>query len=467
MDNFAYSNLINAGGIAMSREKAENENLNKVKLFQDTVPRSRVQLDVVKKVRAAVKNMPADLPAKIITYQDVIKENGEYFLLYQGSSDLKPLVEYLNRNSISSGKLLQEMLEILKLLRDLDLIKSLFPKGINSANFYIDQQENIYLMPEQIHSSQKNYNDFNFEAPAAEYFKPPEVIAGQAWDQKAYIFNLAAVFYYFLSSKTIFDDDDQAKVLNKIQTENILEPKLLVPEISEQLNSLVIQMLDRDKNERLNLDSVLQQLGNAASADSFELLPFLKRENLLENKLLKKKRQKENIKLFFRQSWKPLLFFVILFASIFWGLSSGPAPVITAEDSPSEVVNYFYEALAAKNIGLAKEAAEVDLGAMERLISESHVIEKMQAAYSSPDSEQEINQVYSLENLRIEELSNSSTSRSFEAVYEFNFRDSEKLYTVKLEDQLFVEKIDDIWRITAIEGDFRAMIAGEYPWREE
>ena len=451
----------------MSREKADNENLNKVKLFQDTVPRSRVQLDVVKKVRAAVKNMPADLPAKIIAYQDVIKENGEYFLLYQGSSNLKPLVEYLNQNSISSEKLLQEMLEVLKLLRDLDLIKSLFPKGINAANFYIDQQKNIYLLPEQIHSSQKNYNDFNFEAPAAEYFKPPEVIAGQAWDQKAYIFNLAAVFYYFLTSKTIFDDDDQAKVLNKIQTENILEPKLLVPEISEQLNSLLMEMMDRDKDERSNLDSVMQHLESAESAAIFRLQPFLKRENLIENKVLKKKRQKENIKLFFRQSWKPLLFFVILFASIFWGLSSGPAPVITADDSPAEVVNYFYEALAAKNIGLAKEAADVDLGQMERLISESHVIEKMQAAYSSPDSEREINQVYSLENLKIEEVSNSTNSRSFKAFYEFNFRDSEQLYTVKLEDQLFLEKVDDIWKITAIEGDFKAMIAGEYPWREE
>ena len=426
-----------------------------------------MQLDVVKKVRAAVKNMPADLPAKIIAYQDVIKENGEYFLLYQGSSNLKPLVEYLNQNSISSEKLLQEMLEVLKLLRDLDLIKSLFPKGINAANFYIDQQKNIYLLPEQIHSSQKNYNDFNFEAPAAEYFKPPEVIAGQAWDQKAYIFNLAAVFYYFLTSKTIFDDDDQAKVLNKIQTENILEPKLLVPEISEQLNSLLMEMMDRDKDERSNLDSVMQHLESAESAAIFRLQPFLKRENLIENKVLKKKRQKENIKLFFRQSWKPLLFFVILFASIFWGLSSGPAPVITADDSPAEVVNYFYEALAAKNIGLAKEAADVDLGQMERLISESHVIEKMQAAYSSPDSEREINQVYSLENLKIEEVSNSTNSRSFKAFYEFNFRDSEQLYTVKLEDQLFLEKVDDIWKITAIEGDFKAMIAGEYPWREE
>ncbi|KXS49212.1 MAG: hypothetical protein A8274_509 [Halanaerobium sp. 4-GBenrich] len=451
----------------MSREKADNENLNKVKLFQDTVPRSRVQLDVVKKVRAAVKNMPADLPAKIIAYQDVINENGEYFLLYQGSSSLKPLVEYLNQNSISSEKLLQEMIEILKLLRDLDLIKRLFPKGINAANFYIDQQENIYLMPEQIHSSQKNYNNFDFEAPAAEYFKPPEIIAGQTWDQKAYIFNLAAVFYYFLTSKTIFGDDDQAKVLNKIQTENILEPKLLVPEISEQLNSLLMEMLDRDENERSNLDSVLQQLESAASAASFRLLPFLKRENLIENKVLKKKRQKENIKLFFRQSWKPLLFFVILFASIFWGLSSGPAPVITAEDSPAEVVNYFYEALAAKNIGLAKEAAAIDLGQMERLISESHVIEKMQTAYRNPEFGEEVNQVYSLENLRIEEVSHSTNSRSFKAFYEFNFRDREKLYSAALEDQLFVEKIDDIWRITAIKGDFKAMIDGKYPWREK
>lgn len=466
MDNFAYSNLITAGGIAMSKAEKGNKSLKEEKLFKDSVPRSRVQLDVVKKVRTAIKNMPAELPAKIISYQDIIKENGEYYLLFQGSGNLKPLVEYLNENFISFQKLLQEFEEILKLLDDLELMKEIFPEGINAANFYIDKQQNIYLMPEKLLRSKRNYNEFKFGAPASVYFKPPEIIEGESWQRDSYIFNTAAVFYYFFSSETIFSDNDQAKVLNKIQSENILELKALVPQISDQLNNLFMKMLAREKKKRPTLDYALKELENAAAANDFKLQPFLKRENIIDNKIVKKKRKKENVKLFFRQSWKPLLFFVLLFASLFWGLGSGPEPVITADNSPEEVVNYFYDAVAAKNIRLANEAAEFDLGQLERLISESHVIEKMQAAYSNPNSEGEINQVYSLENLSLDQLSASENSHIFKAFYEFNFRDSEKLYSVNLEDQLLVEKFDGVWRIKKINGDLSEMIAGEYPWRE-
>ena len=467
MDNFAYSNLITAGGIVMSKDKAENKNLNKEKLFKDTVPRSRVQLDVVKRVRSALENMPAELPAKIISYQDIIRENGEYYLLYNGSSDLKPLVEYLNKNSISSKKLLQEFKEILEMLDQLELIRNIFPEGINAGNFYIDEQEDIYLMPEQLLRSKRNYNEFKFEAPASDYFRPPEIIEGESWQQHSYIFNTAAVFYYFLSSETIFSDNDQAKVLNKIQSENILELKALVPQVNDQLNNLFMKMLDREKNKRPTLDFVFEKLENTTVEKQFELQPFLKRKNIIDNKIVKKKRKKENVKLFFRQSWKPLLFFVILFSSLFWGLSSGPDPIITADNSPEEVVNYFYGAIAAKNIRLADEAAEFDLGKMERLISESHVIEKMQSAFADPNSDREIKQVYSLENLRLEKLSSSENRHTFKAFYEFNFSDSEELYSIKIEDELVVEKNDDIWKIKKINGDMSEMIAGEYPWREE
>ncbi|CCU81069.1 Protein kinase [Halanaerobium saccharolyticum subsp. saccharolyticum DSM 6643] len=467
MDNFAYSNLITAGGIVMSKDKAENKNLNKEKLFKDTVPRSRVQLDVVKRVRSALENMPAELPAKIISYQDIIRENGEYYLLYKGSSDLKPLVEYLNKNSISLKKLLQEFKEVLEILEQLELIKNIFPDGINAGNFYIDEQENIYLMPEQLLRSKRNYNEFKFEAPVSDYFRPPEIIEGESWQQHSYIFNTAAVFYYFLSSETIFSDNDQAKVLNKIQSENILELKTLVPQISNSLNNLFMKMLDREKNKRPSLDFIFEELENTTLEKQFELQPFFKRKNIIDNKIVKKKRKKENIKLFFRQSWKPLLFFVILFSSLFWGLSSGPDATITADNSPEEVVNYFYGAIAAKNIRLADEAAEFDLGKMERLISESYVIEKMQAAYSEPNSDREIKQVYSLENFRLEKLSSSENSHTFKAFYEFNFRNSEELYSIELEDQILVEKFDEVWKIKKINGDMKDMIAGEYPWGEE
>jgi len=444
----------------------KNKNLNKEKLFKDSVPRSRVQLDIVKNIKAALENMPADLPAKIISYQDVVREDGEYYLLYQGSENLQPLAEYLNKNSISSQKLIREFKETLGLLKEIELIKEVFPAGINAYNFWIDENRDIYLMPEQLLRSKRNYNDFELEPPAKDYFIPPEIIEGEDWQLKSYLFNISAVFYYFLSGETIFSDQDNAKVLNKIQTEKILEIRALVPGISKDLNIIMMEMLSKDKSERPELKQTELELKKAAEKNKFKLEAFLERKNLIDNKVVKKKRRNENIKLFFRQSWKVILFFTILVGAFIWGMGSGPGATITEDNSPAEVVNYFYGALATKNIGLANETVNFDLGEMERMISETHVIEKMQQAYSDPESEDDIKQVYSLENLQIEKTAASETKHRFKAVYEFNYRDQEGSYSNQVEDEILVEQVDEVWKITELEGDFKAMMAGEYPWRE-
>ncbi len=447
----------------------DNKNLNKEKLFKDSVPRSRVQLDIVKNIRAAIEAMPADLPAKIISYQDVVREDGEYYLVYVGSKNLQPLAEYLNKNPISSQKLIREFRETLELLvlEEVELIREVFPAGINAYNFWIDENKDIYLMPEKLLRSKRSYNDFELEPPAKDYFIPPEIIEGEEWQLKSYLFNVSAVFYYFLSGETIFSDQDNAKVLNKIQTENILEIKALVPMISQDLNRLLMEMLARDKSERPELKQAAAALKKSAAENEFELEAFFERKNLTDNKAVKKKRRNENIKLFFRQSWKVILFFTILVGAVIWGMGSGPGATITEDNSPAEVVNYFYRAIATKNIKLANEAVEFDLGEMERMISESHVIETMQQAYSDQETDDETKQVYSLENLEIEETSASETQYRFKATYEFNFRDQEGRYSNKVEDEILVEQVDGIWKITELKGDFRDMIAGEYPWREE
>ena len=280
MDNFAYSNLINAGGIIMSNVNKEKKKLHREKLFKDTVPRSRVQLDIVKSVKAAIEDMPAELPAKIITYQDVIRENGDYYLLYQGSDNLQPLAEYLNKNSVSSQKLMQEFKETVELLQEIELIKKLFPAGINAFNFWIDENEAIFLMPEALLRSKRNYNEFELELPTKDYFVPPEIIEGEEWQQNSYLFNITAVFYYFLSGETIFRDQDNAKVLNKIKTEKILELKALLPQISEQLNTLIMKLLAKDKSERMELNAAASELEKALEITAREAKNYFGNEHV-------------------------------------------------------------------------------------------------------------------------------------------------------------------------------------------
>ncbi len=446
----------------------DKQKLTKEKIFKEFVPRSRVQLEVVKNLKNHLRSSSDNFPPKIISYQEVFRENGEYYLLYQGGKNLQPLAEYLSENSLSADKLLKELKGMLELVMKYDQIGELFSEGINASNFWIDENEEIFLIPQTFLEVKQTYSSTEFEIPGNEYFIPPEIIADEEWDEDAYLFNLAAVFYYFLSGKCIFDDEDRAKVLNKIKTENILELKYLTPQLPPELNSLFMEMLKKDTEERITIEQAVNELEKMINSQELkiELDPFLQREDILENKIIKKKRRRENIKLFFRQSWKVILFFTVLGGGLLYGLIAPAPATITEDTSSAQVVRYFYEALARKNVNLADEAAQFDLGEMQRVISESHVVEKMQIAMQQNNPDSELKQVYSLENLLIEKTSQSEERAQFRVQYVFNFRDKEESYQADIVDRLTLNKIDDIWRITSISGGFSEMIEGNYPWRE-
>ena len=229
-----------------------------------------------------------------------------------------------------------------------------------------------------------------------------------------------------------------------------------------------MEMLKKDAEERITIEQAVNELEKMINSQELkiELDPFLQREDILENKIIKKKRRRENIKLFFRQSWKVIIFFTVLGGGLLYGLIAPAPATITEDTSSAQVVRYFYEALARKNVNLADEAAQFDLGEMQRVISESHVVEKMQIAMQQNNPDSELKQVYSLENLLIEKTSQSEERAQFRVQYVFNFRDKEESYQADIVDRLTLNKIDDIWRITSISGGFSEMIEGNYPWRE-
>lgn len=450
-----------------SEKKQADKELNKERLFQAELPKSRVQLDIVKEIEAKIAEMPKNLPNKIITYQKIISENGEYYLLSASKHNLEPLSIYLYKNSINAQKLLLEYQELLTMVKDFENIFRVFPDGINAANFWLDEKENIYLMPEIFLRTKLNYGQFDFDIPRKEYYRPPEIIGGKNWDQTAYIFNLTAVFYYFLSGHPIFRDHDRAKILNKIQSEKILELKTILPQITAELNKLIKAALIKKPAKRIKIEKLIAEITDIAAQNNFKINPFLEQKKLINNKILGRKKIKENTKLFLRQSWKLIVFFILIGGVFIWGLFSKPQPIVTSQNTALEVVNYFYQGVARKNISLIKETTTLDLAEMERIITESHVVEKMQSVYANNlDENENINEVYSLEKLEIKKLFKEEKEAEYQSFYEFNFRDREGRYSVNLNDQLYLEKIEGIWKITAIEGSFNKMINGNYPWEE-
>jgi len=102
---------------------------------------------------------------------------------------------------------------------------------------------------------------------------------------------------------------------------------------------------------------------------------------------------------------------------------------------------------------------------LERLIVESHVVEKMQSAFEK-SSDSSVNFVYDLENLKIKEIMRRRNEVIFRAEYDFKFYRDDYYYTAEMNDKISIKNENNRWKIVMIEGSLAEIAAGNHPWEE-
>lgn len=441
--------------------------LQKEKLFSSQLPRSRVQLDIVNRIKNDLKSgiNRVKIPSEIITYQKIVREDGGYYIYRNGPNNLTPIKLYLHKSRIKSGDLLDYFIEILTVLKkNSSYNNKIFPQGIKVENIYLSKGKRIFILAENYLDLRKKYAEFEEISPKKHYFIPPEMIFEPKWSEKGYVFNTAAVFYYFFTGRTIFPDKDKAAVLEKIQSEKIMEIKYLNSDISNNLSGFFADMLSRNPEDRPGFDKTVLVLRQIKTNLSINYKVDYDNITRTERRI-KLKSLKDNAKLFFRRNWKLLLFFVLIGAGVFWGVSGNHSSIIDKTVSPEEVLNLFYKGIDEKNIQLIEEITTADIGNLERLIVESHVVEKMQLAFEK-SSDSSVNFVYDLENLKIKEIMRRRNEVIFRAEYDFKFYRDDYYYTAEMNDKISIKNENNRWKIVMIEGSLAEIAAGNHPWEE-
>ncbi|MGM0601819.1 MAG: protein kinase domain-containing protein [Bacillota bacterium] len=443
-----------------------SNNLQKEKLFSRQLPRSRVQLDIVNDIKNDIKNRTSELPAQIITYQKIVREKGDYYIYRNGPNNLTPFKLHFKKNIIHAGNLLDYFINILETLNSNFFQNEIvFPQGIKTENLYLSAEGELYLFAENYLDLQKKYSEIEEITPKGYYFIPPEIISRKKWAEKGFVFNTAALFYYFFTGRTIFSDKDEAVVLEKIQSEKIIEIKYFNSDIDHNLNSLFSDMLSKNSEERPCFTEAISRLKRIKADLSCDFEIDHNNTNSLERKI-KLQRTKENIKLYFRRNWKLVLFFLLIGAGVFFGISGGPSAVVDKGTSPEQVLNLFYKGIAEKNIQLIEETSTADIGDLERMVVESHVVEKMQSAYNKSAEKSSINSVYNLKNLQIEEIMRKSDEVIYRVKYNFEFFRDDNYHSVEMNDKISVERENSSWEIVTIEGSLKDITAGNHRWEE-
>ena len=113
--------------------------------------------------------------------------------------------------------------------------------------------------------SQESQKQYTIKEEEAYYFWSPELYAGEKLDARADIYSTGALFYYLLTNHYPLGDGEGLSYLNRLLDTEAADIKQHLPDIDENLQTIVMKMLRSNKNKRyqsasevvVDLDAVL------------------------------------------------------------------------------------------------------------------------------------------------------------------------------------------------------------------
>ena len=436
------------------------------KVFRSRTPKGRAASDIINNIKESItKNQLKN--KHYISYQSVKNIDGEYFLM-RPKKNIEPLKEYLAANQIDLETTINWLKTILILFKQAKLA-NLEWQEIVPSSLWVNSQGEIFIVDPIITKQLSQYrNDLNFDLKE-KLLIPPGVLKGEEWNEQAQIYSICSFFYYLLTVKPLFSSQKNAKLMAEIKQIKPLEPQIINPKLSDQLNQLLVNCLAKDYLDRpTDFTAVINKINN------------LKNNNQLRSKVKKekkiKKKQLWNKKLFklktasfwFLHNYGKLSTVLLLVIAVLttFVLSGGYEPVVDQKTDSESVVKYFYQAIDNKNINLLEETINPEqLPHIESMVVNGYVIEIAKNLFSAPQSSEKNSskqekiskhkkRVFSIEKLKLKNINNEPNVK-YKAKYQFVFLEQDKKVRVKMQDYLLLTKVDQQWKIKKVRGDIQ------------
>ena len=438
-----------------------NKNLIGEKIFQNKKPRSRVMLSTVKDIEKTIENHNIN-NSNFLNFLDVKQINGEYYIISDKKEYLPALLEKVKQENYNIKKAVKWIKEALEIWNNFES-KEEFNFELKLNYFRVDSNNDVKIVNPFVNKVIESYRYKQLENEHDEIYCSPKVIKSGKFKAVNRIYNFGVILYYLTTKVLPFKGDNKTEMFDKKMTNSFDEPRFLNPEISKSLNDLIVSMLNNSFKNK-DLIDVINRLNEIINNNNIKASQNVEKENKnLSKSKLKKNKRKQNIIFFFRHHWgKTLLVITIIGMFVGLGLMGGNPPVVTRNTSPEDVVNYFYDSIDKKDPVVIDQTTVVDLNNLESMITEGHVMETMRTAYSDlSEEEKRDSKIYGIKNLSIESIK-TDKYYEFKTNYIFYYPGEEKMEESSMSDILKVEKIDELWQITEINGDIRLLIEGNF-----
>jgi len=228
------------------------------------------------------------------------------------------------------------------------------PFHIQSDSVIISDEGNILFLPPNLMKNVDSTRPLHYRIKVYDRYNNPSLQG-----EKSLSFTLGVIAYKFLTGEYPFDSETEEELHEKMRSQDLLPPRLIIPEINEEVSSFIMQSLGRDNEsgkcsnlaeipDLSQWETKLEQWGKGSiylkisEDEKTAVIQQAESRRVKINKDFKRK-------VFWQRNWKKIA--IISLAVIISGAVLGSimknvlAPRKTHGFTPIEVVKTFYNSM--------------------------------------------------------------------------------------------------------------------------
>jgi predicted Ser/Thr protein kinase len=138
--------------------------------------------------------------------------------------------------------------------------RGILHRDIKPANVLLSHEGEIKIADFGISQSLASLGDEDDMVFGTPGFIPPETLTGQGYSPAGDLFALGATLYRLLIGRLPFTGKNLTAMIHNTVSEPLVRPKALVAGIPEALDTLVVELLDKERDRRPHADEVVLRL---------------------------------------------------------------------------------------------------------------------------------------------------------------------------------------------------------------
>lgn len=406
-------------------------------------PQERFFLEFLHALREMIRGLPAPRGGSLLTYQGVERVGEEYYLVLPFQREVWEYWPRLGaadltlKEVVGAGEAMGEALRFFQEQKE-------YPQGFFYTDLIPLGAGKVGVLDPRIQAMLAPYREYRGGEELREGFRPPEIIKGGQWDEKANLYTIGLTMYYLATGVYPFPLERKEETAAAILKEEPLDPRYHQPEIGGAFAGLLQKLLAKNPAERPGLQEFLTGIRELYHQDRFLATAAEKEHFAGEGERARRRlEQKRRAYRWWMKAKWPVL--IIIPALVLFYLFSRPGyeEVVTPETTPEQVVAYFYQGLANVDHMLLEQTVTREAGKEYiNLTTMLHVIAKTRMLYEGVRFPFIV-----VEDLRIAREENAPAERpSFLSSFRLKYVSGEEYTVQERKERLVLARVKSGWK---------------------